>query len=161
MKVVPRKETYLLQIRRNLCYICSMIDPQEELKDTLKRGGQSLTKPRQIVFAALQNQEPQAMQRLVKLCAEQIDRATVYRTVAVFEKLGIVQRLQIGWKYKLELSDDFHDHHHHLTCTKCGKTFPFEEDVALEERMATLAANYGFMMRAHQLEIQGLCSNCS
>ena len=75
-----------------------MIEPLEQLMNSLKQHGQSLTKPRQVVFAALQGQEPQTMQQLVATCAGQIDRATVYRIVSLFEQLGIVQRLQIGWK---------------------------------------------------------------
>ena len=101
-----------------------MIEPLEQLKKTLKERGQSLTRPRQLVFSALQGKEPQTMHQLVTACAVQIDRASVYRTVAVYERLGIIQRLQIGWKYKLELSDAFQRHHHHLTCLKCGRVIP-------------------------------------
>ncbi len=90
-----------------------------------------------------------------------IDRASVYRTIALFEKLGIVQRLQIGWKYKLELSDAFHRHHHHLSCTGCGSTFALQEDPELEARLTLLAQRQHFAMHGHQLEIQGLCNKCS
>jgi Fe2+ or Zn2+ uptake regulation protein len=149
----------LLQIYRNSCYICGMIEPIQQLKTSLKGHG-SLTRPRQIVFAALQDQEPQTMRQLVAACQDQVDRASVYRAVALFERLGIVQRLQIGWKYKLELSDIFHHHHHHLTCLKCGRTFPLPEDQILEKRLRAFSKAQNFKMRGHQLEIQGLCQNC-
>lgn len=137
-----------------------MTQPLEQLKITLKQHGQSLTKPRQVVFAALQGQEPQTMQQLVTACQGQIDRATVYRTTALFEQLGIIQRLQIGWKYQLELSDAFHHHHHHLTCLRCGTTIPFSEDTELEDKLKVIAKANNFQMSEHQLEIQGLCQNC-
>src|ERR1700722_13846047 len=95
----------------------TMIEPLEELKAALKSREYSLTAARQAVFSALLDKEPQTMQQLVAACPT-IDRASVYRTVSLFEQLGVVQRLQIGWKYKLELSDRFHHHHHHLTCVK-------------------------------------------
>src|SRR2546421_5552224 len=101
------------------------------------------------------------MRELVAACNGQVDRASIYRTIALFERLGIVQRLQIGWKYKLELSDAFHHHHHHLTCSNCGKVIPFEEDTALEKRLHVLANSKNFTMQGHQLEIQGLCQNCA
>src|ERR1700733_372533 len=105
-----------------------MIEPLEQLKITLKAHHQSLTKSRLLIFTALEDKEPQTMHEIVAACQGQVDRASVYRTIALFERLGIVLRLQIGWKYKLELSDDFHHHHHHLTCRQCGKTIPLPED---------------------------------
>lgn len=137
-----------------------MTEPLEQLKNTLKQHRQSLTKSRQAVFAAMQNKEPQTMHEVILACGGRIDRASVYRTIVLFEKLGIVQRLQIGWKYKLELSDNFHHHHHHLTCQECGRTTALPEDPELEKRLAGLAANQSFSMRGHQLEIQGICESC-
>lgn len=137
-----------------------MTQPIDRLKDTLKQNGLSLTRSRKIVFNALQDQEPQTMAELVEACWRQIDRATVYRTITLFERLGIVKRMQIGWKYRLELSDDFHHHHHHLTCQVCGRTTALPEDAALETRLKYLAGKAGFQMRDHQLEIQGVCAHC-
>lgn len=130
-----------------------------ELRRRLKQHGQSLTKPRQIVFMALRGKEPQTMNQLVSACPE-IDRASVYRTIALFERTGIVQRLQIGWKYKLELTDAFSHHHHHLTCTKCGRVISFDESAALESELLRIAADENFKIQTHQLEIQGLCAGC-
>jgi Fe2+ or Zn2+ uptake regulation protein len=137
-----------------------MSDPLEQFKKAMKQHGQSLTEARLMVFEALQHQEPQSMKEVVAACPD-IDRASVYRTIALFERLGIVKRLQIGWKYKLELSDAFHRHHHHLTCLHCGRIMPLPEDRQLEARLHTLARSQDFVMKDHQLEIQGLCSNCS
>lgn len=137
-----------------------MADPLEQLKTSLQQHCQSLTKSRLAVFAVLQDKEPQTMHEVVVACGQRVDRATVYRTIALFEKLGIVQRLQIGWKYKLELGDNFHHHHHHLTCKRCGKTIRLPEDRQLEQRLRSLAEVQNFNMQGHQLEIQGLCQNC-
>jgi len=137
-----------------------MRDSSEEFKAILDARPHSLTKTRQAVFDALHHQEPQTMQELVAACRGQADRASVYRTVKLFEKLGIVQRLQIGWKYKLELSDRFHNHHHHLTCQRCGQTQALPADDRLEQRLRILARQQHFRMQSHQLEIYGLCSSC-
>lgn len=137
-----------------------MTPPLEKFKTLLKQRGQSLTTARLAVFKALQDKEPQTMGEVVRACVGKADRASVYRAIALFEQLGIVQRLQIGWKYKLELSDAFHRHHHHLTCSRCGAVIPLPEDRQLEARLHTLARSQDFIMKDHQLEIQGLCAGC-
>lgn len=89
----------------------------------------------------------------------QIDRASVYRTVDLFERLGVVQRVTTGWKYKLELTDRFAEHHHHLTCSSCGRTIDIAGD-DLERLIDQISAARGFLPTAHQIEIQGLCASC-
>lgn len=136
-----------------------MTTANNTLYDTLKTQGYSLTAARKVVFEALQYQEPQSMRDVVSRC-KAIDRASVYRTVALFEQLGIVQRLQMGWKYRLELSDDFHEHHHHLHCTHCGKTTALPEDLELEKSLHAMAEAHNFQLQSHQLELSGTCQNC-
>jgi len=113
-----------------------------------------------LIFSALIGHEAQSMQQLVASCSKEVDRASVYRTVALFEELGIVQRLHIGWKYKIELSDAFQLHHHHLTCVSCGTTIPLPADEALEDRLQALADSAEFRVQRHQVEIQGVCKDC-
>jgi Fur family ferric uptake transcriptional regulator len=130
------------------------------LEQKLRRANQSYTKPRQLVFVALEDQEPMAMSDLVARVDKSVDRASVYRTVKLFEELGIIHKLQIGWKYKLELSDDFHDHHHHIACVKCGAIQPVHEDEQLEQSIYKLASAHDFSLLTHQLELRGICKNC-
>ncbi len=135
-----------------------MISSVESLKALLKNSGKSVTKPRLWVFEALLGHEPISMHNLVGK-ARAVDRASIYRTVDLFERLGIVQRLNTGWKYKLELTDKFAEHHHHLTCTRCGRTIAMNES-ELETLIARLAAHHQFAPTSHQIEIQGLCRDC-
>jgi Fe2+ or Zn2+ uptake regulation protein len=136
-----------------------MTEISDQLERTLRAAGQSLTKPRLLVFEALQNSETQSMKQLVTACSG-VDRASVYRTITLFERLGIVQRLQIGWKYRLELSDVFTHHHHHMSCVQCGRLIPLPEDHELEERLLQLAAAQDFLPQDHQIEVRGLCADC-
>jgi Fur family ferric uptake transcriptional regulator len=131
------------------------------LKALLRKNNSSLTKPRKVVFNLLLGQEPQSMQVLVKRAEGKVDRATVYRTIELFEELGIVHRLNIGWKYKVELSDLFLGHHHHFHCTNCGKTFTMQANPMLETMIDSAVAKEGYSPRSHNLEISGLCPACS
>lgn len=89
-----------------------------------------------------------------------IDRASLYRTITLFEKLGIVHRIYIGWKYKVELSDVFLHHHHHISCVTCGRIVALKEESQIEALLSQLARRYDFEAQGHQLEIQGICSDC-
>lgn len=133
----------------------------ETLRSLLKKEGYSLTAPRKVIFDLLLDREPQSMQVLARRAEGKTDRATVYRTVELFERLGIARRLNIGWKYKIELSDLFTGHHHHFYCTNCGRMFELPDNPMLETMIDTVAAKSGFSARGHQLEIYGLCANCS
>lgn len=135
-----------------------MLSPKETFTQILKENGQSVTKARLRVFEALLGKEPLSMHELVQQ-ASGTDRASAYRAVDLFERLGIVQRLNSGWKYKIELTDKFADHHHHLTCVRCGRTVAMGES-ELETLISKLAAHHRFAPTAHQIEIQGLCENC-
>lgn len=151
---------FIANLSQFVLYLRSMTEPLEQLRNSLKQHGQSLTQARQVVFGELQGKEPQTMREIVAACVGRVDRASVYRSITLFERIGVVQRLQIGWKYKLELSDAFHHHHHHLTCKQCGRTFALPEDGQLEKRLKALAGGQNFIMQGHQLEIQGLCQAC-
>jgi Fur family transcriptional regulator, ferric uptake regulator len=129
------------------------------LDHALKEHRVSLTKPRKQVYEVLSHNEPLTMQELIALLPD-LDKTTVYRTVELFEKLGIVQRLQIGFKYKVELSNQYQEHHHHVTCMRCGQTTALPEDELLEDRLAELARAQGYDPKDHQIEVRGLCSNC-
>lgn len=131
-----------------------------ELQHYLREHGYSMTRPRYVVFEVLENKEAMTMAELVENCQGRLDRATVYRTVTLFEELDIIVRVQIGWKYRLELSDRFSHHHHHLTCNTCGRVLSLTEDVELESRLHALAQLYHFKPSDHQIEIRGLCRNC-
>lgn len=133
----------------------------DTLKALLKQNGYSLTVPRKTVFDLLVDREPQSMQVLIRRAGGSVDRATIYRTIELFERLGVVRRLNIGWKYKIELSDLFIGHHHHFHCSNCAKTYTLEPTTMLETMIDTLVAKDGFSARSHQLEIYGLCVNCS
>lgn len=130
----------------------------ERFKELLKTSGHSVTKARLSVFGAFLGNEPVGMAELVRRVPE-VDRASVYRAINLFEQLGIVQRVNIGWKYKLELTDRFAAHHHHLSCTNCGRTIEMNEE-ELEQLIRSLARAHDFTSTAHQIEIQGLCADC-
>jgi len=128
--------------------------------NTLKSNSLSNTRARQVVFGRLSSRdEPVSMNELINACDE-VDRVSVYRTIETFEKCGIVNRIHIGWKYKIELSDNFKEHHHHLTCTVCGAMIDFDEPQNLDRELHKIAQLKNFTLQKHILELRGVCSKC-
>jgi Fe2+ or Zn2+ uptake regulation protein len=133
---------------------------KELLQKVLKDNGYSTTAPRLLVCESLCNEEPLSTNELAQKLHGQIDRASMYRTISLFEKLGLINRVYIGWKYKIELSDVFSHHHHHISCLNCGKIKAIHEEDEIEKLIHSLADTYGITADRHQLEIQGLCQDC-
>jgi Fur family transcriptional regulator, ferric uptake regulator len=128
----------------------------------LRANSYSVTKPRRLVFEYLQTcDRALSMRELVNELADSIDRASIYRIVSLFEQLGIVQRIRLGWKYKIELSDLFNHHHHHATCMLCGITFTLTENAKLEQLIEQMAETIDFTLQSHDIEIRGTCTRCT
>ena len=51
-------------------------------------------------------------------------------------------------------------HHHHLVCRECAFTVEIEAE-AVEEWAGSVARQHGFTDAGHELEIFGLCQDCS
>jgi Fur family ferric uptake transcriptional regulator len=130
------------------------------LADILKRNSYSMTKARKLVFELLEDQEPQSMHTLYVRANKQIDRASLYRIIRIFEQTGIAQRVYVGWKYKLELTDIFSHHHHHISCLSCHKLIAIQEDADIEKLIQELAIKHHVIATSHQLEVQGYCQDC-
>jgi Fe2+ or Zn2+ uptake regulation protein len=129
------------------------------IEQALKQHHLSFTKTRKQIYDVLSRNEPLSMPELL-LTLPSMDKTTVYRNIELFERIGVVQRLQIGWKYKIELTNEFQDHHHHVTCLVCGQTTALPEDTLLEQRLHDLTAAQGFAPENHQIEVTGTCKNC-
>lgn len=130
-------------------------------KQILKKHDYSCTAARLKTFQLLLSPEPQSMAQLIARSQGSVDRVSLYRNIELFEKLGIANRIHSGWKYKIELSDDFVAHHHHLTCLGCGKMIDIEDEAHIDDFIHRIADQHGFTVRRHQFEIDGYCDKCA
>lgn len=126
----------------------------------LKATGERITSPRLALFRSLRQYSPLAMNKLSSIARSNgIDPVTVYRTIALFKRLNLVQEIGVGNRRLLELTDDFSGHHHHFWCSGCGKILDFDDE-SLEQAMHTTADKLGITIESHQLEITGRCREC-
>lgn len=144
-----------------MIYLYDMDEKSKKLlQKILHDNGYSLTNARLLICELLWDSEPQSTSELLAKLNGKINRASLYRTINLFEKLGLLQRVYIGWKYKIELSDVFSEHHHHISCLHCGKIKAIHEEEEIESLINSLAIKYEISAERHQLEIQGSCKEC-
>ena len=125
----------------------------------LKDNGYSVTTPRLLVFEMLYAYGLQTIGQLIKRCSPS-DRASIYRSVQLLENLGAVNRIPQGFKYKLELSEIFLPHHHHIVCNQCGRHTDIEQS-KLEDLLMNIAEHEGYKLTSHKVELSGLCPVCN
>jgi Fur family ferric uptake transcriptional regulator len=89
-----------------------------------------------------------------------ISLSTVYRTLKLMSRLGILRELEFGEGHKhYELNQPQPYHHHHLICVKCNKTIEFKNDSILKIGAKT-AKKEGYHLLDCQLTIHAICPSC-
>jgi Fur family ferric uptake transcriptional regulator len=128
---------------------------------TLKEKGLRLTPQRRLIIDAIHEADAyltaEEIIAHVQARMPEVHKSTIYRTLELLEKNGSV--------FKSELGDHsiYHHaekgHHHHLVCSKCGKTVECDEEL-FESVEKTLAEKYEFSVNFKHLVISGLCEEC-
>ncbi len=84
--------------------------------------------------------------------------ATVYRFLRKLTEYHFVTEVRMGGSpARYELTPNHH--HDHLTCTACGKIVEFENKT-IESLQEKIAAENGFSLTHHVLELYGRCRDC-
>ncbi|NLM00478.1 MAG: transcriptional repressor [Treponema sp.] len=100
---------------------------------------------------------PSVDEIFISLCSQipTLSKTTVYNTLKIFEKKGLIQTLKIEddeLRFDIDISD-----HYHFKCTKCKKIF----DIYDNNTNTTPTLPHGFICKKKQINMWGLCKNCS
>ena len=91
-----------------------------------------------------------------------INRATVYRTIELLKRLGLIDELDLmhlnGEKHYYEVKT--RKDHLHLACFGCGEIKEFASP-AFERLKREIAAKNDFAIQVMRLEVGGLCRRCT
>jgi Fur family transcriptional regulator, ferric uptake regulator len=91
-----------------------------------------------------------------------IDRATVYRTLELLKRLGLIDELDLmhlnGEKHYYEVKTQ--KDHLHLACFRCGKIEEFDSPT-FQRLKREIAAQNDFEIQVMRLEVGGLCGQCA
>ncbi len=98
-----------------------------------------------------------------------IGLATVYRTLDLLTRMGLIQKLDFGdGRARYEMTEESKKvlHHHHLVCSECGKVIDYTEFTDEEKELLTkvekeLSEKYKFKIKSHIIQFCGICNKCS
>ncbi|MCA9883382.1 MAG: transcriptional repressor [Anaerolineae bacterium] len=88
-----------------------------------------------------------------------IGRASVFRTLDLFTRLGIVRPTIIDSSAAPSYVFLEGGHHHHIICNGCNRVIEFD-DCGLEKLSQQLEERYNVAITGHMLEFYGLCDHC-
>ena len=84
--------------------------------------------------------------------------STVYRTLQVLKKLGLIEELHLDeahHHYEVKPSSE----HQHLVCLSCGKIMEFEYPLSPKMKR-NIAREKGFEVTDVEIRMTGYCSKC-
>ena len=101
----------------------------------------------------------QELHQKISQSGKKLGLTTVYRALTEMVEQSMADSLSISdgeMRYRICTPE----HHHHLICRLCGKTVEFDmpgfEELALEVAKAN-----GFTELSHEIELFGVCKDCS
>ena len=112
-----------------------------------------------VVLGTEQHLSADNVAALLRAAGQPAGTATVYRTLELLIRSGLVVERDFGEGFKRYEAARGVPHHEHLLCTVCGRVTEFRDERL--ERMTTLLADaHDFSRQRHRLVIYGLCGEC-
>ncbi|MEX0906729.1 MAG: Fur family transcriptional regulator [Gemmatimonadota bacterium] len=130
----------------------------------LREQGLSVTQQREavaeVVFTSSQHLSVEEIEQQLRQGGERIGKATVYRTLEMLVKSGLVQEHDFGEGFKrYEHLFGQKPMREHLICTECGKVADIHS-ADLVRVQEDAARKQGFLPSRYRLQIYGLCAGC-
>jgi Fur family transcriptional regulator, ferric uptake regulator len=111
-----------------------------------------------MVFGAPDHPSVMELTRRLASAGETIGTATLYRTLEVLVRMGLVRERDFGEGYT-RYEPSAAEAHDHLICDRCGVVVEFAGD-RVERMLRVTADEQRFLYRHHHIEIHGLCQAC-
>ncbi len=138
-----------------------------DFENTLVKNGYRLTSQRRAVLEVILKNNDQHLSteeicEQVKEKYPSVGIATVYRSVQLLEKLGLIQHISLeDGCLRYQPADPKGQHeHHHLVCEICGDIIDFHEDM-LELFEKEIYLKKGFRVSNHRVIVFGICEKCA
>lgn len=143
-----------------------------KLEGQLRQKGLRLTEPRKLILDVLNDAKDhlsaEELYMQVHKIYPNVGLTTVYRTLDLLERMGIIAKFQFGDgrnRYELIQSPQKPGHHHHLVCINCKRIIDYDdfvdEEIELLRKVEqTLTEKHGFQINSHVIQFYGRCKNC-
>ncbi len=138
------------------------MDRQTLLLSALHAGRQRLTRQRLLILQTLEasqgHLDAEDIHARVREQDARVSLATVYRTLALFKALGLVQEHSLGEEHgHFEVTQSAP--HYHFTCRRCHRVIEFESQ-AMTRSVQKLAEQMGWQVTEVNLALYGYCAAC-
>jgi Fur family transcriptional regulator, ferric uptake regulator len=135
------------------------------LMEELHERGVRMTAQRRVLVSIIQDSprhlDAATLLKIAKQKDSAVDRATVYRTIALLKNLGLIDELDLmhleGEKHYYEAKTN--RDHCHMACFQCGAIMEYASS-SFERLKQDIAKRSGFQIRVVRLEVGGLCERC-
>jgi Fur family ferric uptake transcriptional regulator len=141
----------------------SMLGPGKgsaALKQELHQRGLRMTPQRQLVLdavRALGHATPEQICARVQEVAPAVNITTVYRTLDLLERIGVVRHTHLGHGAP-SYSEQEHEHVH-LVCHDCGSVVEVPTTV-MDGLTGRLRTEHGFELDVTHVALSGRCDHC-
>lgn len=130
--------------------------------ERLREKGYRLTPQRLMILEAIEDSRDhisaEEIYAGVSARYPNVNISTVYRTLDLLKKLGMVYEIDLG-EGRIRYHAEESGHHHHLVCQDCGSVVDIDES-ALSSLRDVLLRDYGFRADLRHVGVFGLCEKC-
>jgi Fur family transcriptional regulator, ferric uptake regulator len=127
----------------------------------LKTNGLKLTPQRKLILDIIHKSgghlTAEEIIKTVQTRMPGVNKSTIYRTLELLEELDCVLKSEVGDKSIYHHTEK--GHHHHLICSKCGKSIHCDDDILLLVQKEIIH-RYNFISDFKHIVITGLCRGC-
>ena len=135
---------------------------KELFKTIVREKNLKLSHPRLLIYQELSSSiNPLSPQELFKSLINRkrrIGLTSIYRSLDLFESLGIVFKIVNGSTVKYKLCE-LEDHHHHIICKTCGNVVELNF-CDISDWSEKVMESTGYQVTDHQLNFYGICKAC-
>ena len=166
IKSLARRQSEPTALEADVGQVPVAASPADNFREFLLTKNLRLTRERQIlieeVFAEHSHFDAEDLiKRLARReDGRRVSRATIYRTLALLEEAGLIRKVARQDERDVYEHNYGYPQHDHLICRQCGTLIEFSEP-QITELLERIAAERGFRMKGHRLEVDGMCDACS
>ena len=133
-------------------------------KDYLKSQRLKFTRSRRLIFEEIfsdKSVHPNAYEihRRLKNRREEVSLATIYRTLNLLVKSGLVSEIDFGEDHSHYEPGIFRSAHGHLVCLSCGEVKEFSDE-KIQSLLKKVARESQFITDKFSIQVFGYCQKC-
>jgi Fur family ferric uptake transcriptional regulator len=142
-----------------------MAEDAQDFKGTLHSQGMRLTGQRKLILQVLEDAgghlDAESVFERARKRDERVSLATVYRTLELLKKMGLVDQHYTSREHLREVYEPVGaNEHYHFSCIKCGRVIEFQSPM-IDRARRQLAQKLGIKVLHACACFEGYCASCA